>query len=185
MNKAQTIERKPDFLFLGYAPFPLIAVPGFLLIYLGYRLGQDDYPLFLTVGPMIVGALLQFSFKVFEIDYPNKKIRFPVQYLFFKLGKWESISDYTHIILRSDHNKYGMWSGNTGIKTQVFEKRYVVELKKADPKAPGLRLYTGKTIANAKKKLDDYADMLQIEKKNYIQEGWARARSRSRRKMRR
>lgn len=64
---------------------------------------------------LLVGFIIVFTRKGILIDYNNRRIKYYIQILFFKIGKWENILNYSFITVLSINQKsYGY--SRTGVQ---------------------------------------------------------------------
>ncbi|MCF8374556.1 MAG: hypothetical protein K9H64_23260 [Bacteroidales bacterium] len=131
---------------------------------------------------LAAGLVIFFALRIIEIDYLKGKIRNVIFIFPIKIGQWRDFSDYTHLILKPEHENIGIWSPGTAITTQIFRKRYVIYLINENDSKKKQLLVSCRSISKAQLKLDEYSINLGMEKRNLIKEGWQKSLVRRRRR---
>lgn len=128
---------------------------------------------------MIFSIIFIVSVEVVEIDYKQRRIRKIIQFLFIKYGNWESLDDFDKLVLGADHDSFKLVSpAHPFFQKDVKLKSYDIYIFNSKNPEKTFLFMSFKNIPKAHKNLRIYAEKLNIEMRDTIQEGWDSVRER-------
>jgi hypothetical protein len=154
---------------------------GLGLIALGAVLATLDLTVFIPIIIALIGLILFPNYEILEVEYDKRTIRRRNSYIFFSLGKWESIDKYSKLLLGANHQAFKLISPAHPIfQKEIKVKNYDIYILDALLLSKSFLFRRCKNIKDAQNKLKYFSEKLGIEAEDTIKTNWQKAALRKR-----
>lgn len=148
----------------GFA-FPLGALAfGFIMLVSGFGVAAK-IP-WVGILMMFISGFICFTMEGLQVDFEKETIRTYVTYYGFKVGKWESLSDYPYISILSGRKRKTLNSRSGAVSSDSIDKYYNVYLLGKNHRKKFL-IIAHESMKEAQSSLDEYSKRLNKKEVKY------------------
>lgn len=164
---------------LGASFSGIFSTIGCIMFVAGIFMYRTEIPVLTTHIFMIFSIIFIVSVEVVEIDYKQRRIRKIIHFLFIKFGNWEPLDDFDKLVLGANHDSFKLVSpAHPFFQKDVKLKSYDIYIFNSKNPEKTFLFMSFKNIPKAHKNLRIYAEKLNIEMRDTIQEAWDSVRER-------
>ncbi len=168
-----------EHIILGASFGGIFSTIGSIMFVAGVFMYRLEIPALLTHIFLVLSIILIVSLEVVEIDYKQRRIRKIIHFVFIKQGNWEPLENFDKLVLGADHGSFKLVSpAHPFFQKDVNLRSYDIYIFNSINPEKTFLFMSFSNIPKAQKNLRIYAEKLNIEMRDTIQEGWDRVRER-------